>query len=202
MVNMCSGDARIAILREAVVTAVVGTMFLVTLIPIRSKWFTMRPMAYTMFRQMVFSEFIYRWIDKDGKEQEMGVAEWQWEHVRQFRISMFLQTAMWGILLDMELVAAVLMVKSSLTLDEVVAYNNIITSLVVALQIVVSITALIYSYRVSKRIGTAWTRENDYTDYYSKLNNDSSSRINEANDLPSYLIDNGDARHHHTDHMA
>lgn len=189
---MCSGDARIAILREAVVTAVVGTMFLVTLIPIRSKRFTMRPMAYTMFRQMVFSEFIYRWIDKDGKEQEMGVAEWQWQHVRQFRISMFLQTTMWGILLDMELVAAVIMVKSSLTLDEVVAYNNIITSLVVALQIVVSIAALIYCYRVSKRIGAAWTRENDYTDYYSKLNNDS-NRIKE---------DNGDARHHHTVHMA
>lgn len=157
----------------------------------------MRPMAYTMYRQMIFSEFIYRWIDKDGKEQEMGVAEWQWAHVRQFRISMYCQTCMWGILLDLELVAAVIMVKSSLTLDQVVAYNNIITSLVVALQIVVSIAALIYCYRVSMRIGATWTRENDYADYYSKLHHDN----NEDNDSSSG-IGNYDTRHHYTDSMA
>lgn len=175
-------------------------MFLVTLIPVKCKykWFNMRPMAYTMYRQMIFSEFIYRWIDKDGKEQEMGVAEWQWAHVRQFRISMYCQTCMWGILLDLELVAAVIMVKSSLTLDQVVAYNNIITSLVVALQIVVSIAALIYCYRVSKRIGAAWTRENDYTDYYNKFHNDN----NEDNDSSSSGIGNYDTTHHYTDNMA
>ena len=199
---MCLGDARIAILREAVVTAVVGTMFLVTLIPIRRKWFTLRPMVYTMFRQMIYSEFVYRWIDKDGKEQEMAMAEWQWQHVRQFRISMYAQTAMTGLLLDMELVAAVIMVKSSLTLDEVVAYNNIVTSLVVALQIVVAIACLIYCYRVSRRIGAAWTRENDYTDYYCRMNNDN-NRINEESDSPlSSPIDNDNARHHYTDNMA
>lgn len=195
------GDARAALLRDSAVTGVVGIMFLLTLPPIRTKWLTVRPLTFIMARQM-FSEASYRWIDKDGNKHEMGIVDWQWEHIRFFRISMTLQTAAWGILLVLELVACVLMVESSLSIDNIVAYNNIITSVVVAVMVTVSILAGIYGHRVEKRIGSAWTKENDYTDYYENLNNSNQDRDGNESPSPLATTDNGDHKHHHTENMA
>lgn len=196
------GDARAALLRDSAVTGVVGVMFLVTLPPITTKWLTVRPLTFIMARQM-FSEAAYRWIDKDGNNCEMGVVDWQWEHIRFFRISMYSQTAAWGLLLVMELVACVLMVQSSLSIDHIVAYNNIITSVVVAVMVTVSILAGIYGHRVEKRVGAAWTKENDYTDYYQNLSNNNNQHYDDNESLSSpAAIDNDDQKHHHTENMA
>ncbi|KAI7883220.1 hypothetical protein K492DRAFT_159733 [Lichtheimia hyalospora FSU 10163] len=202
VVSLISGDARAALLRDSAVTGVVGLMFLLTLPPIKSKWLTVRPLTFIMARQM-FSEASYRWIDKDGNKCEMGVVDWQWEHIRYFRISMYAQTAAWGILLVMELVACVLMVESSLSIDNIVAYNNIITSVVVAVMVTLSILAGIYGHRVEKRVGTAWTKENDYTDYYENLSSNNNNNNQDVDgSLSSIKLDHGNRKHHHTENMA
>ncbi|KAI9318497.1 hypothetical protein BX666DRAFT_1831445, partial [Dichotomocladium elegans] len=134
VVSIVSGDARAALIRDSAAKGVIGCMFLITLLPIRTRWLTLKPLTYIMSVQML-SEALCTYTDKDGKVHSMNVCEWQWEHIRYFRISMYGQTAAWGFLLVMELVSVVLMVKSTLTVDEIVIYNNILTSVITSTMI-------------------------------------------------------------------
>lgn len=161
-----SGNARIALLRDGAVTAVVGVMFLVTLPPIQTRWFINRPLTYIMACQMYSELSGYRWIDKDGTKREMKVMDWMWQHITFFRYNMYAQTAAWGVLLVLEFVAVVLMVESTLSIDDIVKYNNIITSVVVAVMVTFSIACGTLNRRYEIKIGKAWAAENDYTDKY------------------------------------
>ncbi|KAI8140400.1 hypothetical protein BJV82DRAFT_520434 [Fennellomyces sp. T-0311] len=176
VVSIVSGDERAALIRDSAVAAVIGGMFLVTLLPIHTKWLTIRPLNYIMAQQMM-AAVKYKWTDKDGNRQEQNVMVWQWDHIRYFRISMYLQTAAWGVLLILELMACILMVQSDMTVDEVVMYNNILTSTVVAVMVSASIAAGIYGHMLEKRIGKRWTEENDFTEKYASRQQNGAGQI-------------------------
>ena len=161
------GDERAALIRDSAVAAVIGGMFLVTLLPIRTKWLTILPLNYIMAQQMM-AAVNFKWTDKDGNRQEQNGVEWQWEQLRYFRISMYMQTAAWGILLILELMACILMVESSMSVDDVVMYNNILTSVVVSVMVAISIAARIYGHVLMKRVGKIWAEENDFTEKYER----------------------------------
>ncbi|KAI9488994.1 hypothetical protein BDB00DRAFT_771520 [Zychaea mexicana] len=179
VVSIVSGDARAALIRDSAVSAVIGLMFLLSLIPIHTKWLDIRPLTYIMGLQMT-TKLKFQWTDRDGNKQEQPVLEWQWEHIRYFRISMYTQSAIWGIVLILELMACVLMVEASdLSVDDIVMYNNILTSVVVGIMITASILAGMYGNKFIKRIGTAWTAENDFTEKFEQQQQDQINRDEE-----------------------
>lgn len=116
--------------------------------------------------QSMFSEAEYVWIDLEGNVRRQNVVEFQWDVVRYFRISMYTQTAAWGIILIAELVASVVMIKSDMKTSRIVDVNNIISNAVIGVMVPLSILAAIYGRRAEKRIGDKWAKENDFTAKY------------------------------------
>ncbi|KAI9278759.1 hypothetical protein BDA99DRAFT_429164 [Phascolomyces articulosus] len=166
VISIVSGDERAALVRDSAVGAVVGFFFLLSLIPLNTKWLVIRPLTFIMGQQM-FSEVYYRWTDRDGNPQQQNILAWQWEHIRYFRWSMRIQSALWSFVLFMQLVACVLFVEvTDMSVDDIVKYNNIITSVYTPVMITISISAGIYGVRFEKRIGKAWVEENDFTDKF------------------------------------
>ncbi|KAI8140398.1 hypothetical protein BJV82DRAFT_671829 [Fennellomyces sp. T-0311] len=166
VVSVISGDERAALIRDSAVAAIIGGLFLLTLIPLRTKFLDNRPLTFKLAQGML-TNIKYSWIDRDGNPQEQDIMLWQWEHIRFFRISQYAQTAAWGFILIMELVACVLMVEvSDLSVDQIVMYNNIINACAISVMVTVSIVLGYYGGRLEQKIGKEWTAENDFSDEY------------------------------------
>ena len=119
--------------------------------------------------QQMLSQVNYQWIDQDGNPQQQNIIAWQWEHIRYFRWSMRIQSALWSFVLIMQLVACVLFVEvTDMSVDDIVKYNNIITSAYTPIMITISIAAGVYGYRIEKRVGKLWVEENDFTDKFKE----------------------------------
>ncbi|GAN02395.1 conserved hypothetical protein [Mucor ambiguus] len=162
VLSAISGDARLTLLRDSTITAVVGVLFLVTLIPIRTKWFTVRPIVFLFTQQLMAEQPPVEWKDKEGNDRSMKRSEWIWHNSAFYRKFSYVICGAWGILLLAEFAAKVIMIKSTLTLDQVVLYSNIMVVV-----IVVSMTAatLVFSSYLGKRImkdGEAWAKENTF----------------------------------------
>ncbi|KAI8640015.1 hypothetical protein BD408DRAFT_420503 [Parasitella parasitica] len=56
ILSAISGDARLTLLRDSTVTAVVSVLFLLTLIPLRTKWFIIRPVIFLFTKQMLIDQ--------------------------------------------------------------------------------------------------------------------------------------------------
>ncbi|KAI9278757.1 hypothetical protein BDA99DRAFT_493075 [Phascolomyces articulosus] len=167
IVSIVSGDERAALIRDSSVGAIVGCMFMVTLIPIRNRYVELRPLTFIMAEQM-YANVKYQWTDSEGNLQEQNITRWQWDHVRYFRINMYTQSACWGILLILQLVICALMVWNGVSTDEVVLYNNIISLTVTCSMITASIIAGIYGIKQEKKVGKKWTEENDFTGKFKR----------------------------------
>ncbi|KAI9499149.1 hypothetical protein BDB00DRAFT_924424 [Zychaea mexicana] len=168
IISIVNGDARAALIRDSAVGAVIGGMFSVTLIPLRTKWLDIRPLTFIIADQM-FSSVKYRWTDRDGNPQEHSIVYRQWEIIRFFRLSMYGQSAAWGFCLIMELVACVLMVEvSDLSTDDIVKYNNIIDGVVIGCYVIGSIYISHVGRKIVMRVGKKWTEENDFTDKFER----------------------------------
>ncbi|KAI8143762.1 hypothetical protein BJV82DRAFT_609343 [Fennellomyces sp. T-0311] len=171
VVSVITGDARVMLLRDGAVTAVMGFLFLVTLIPLQTRWFSLRPMVFLVGRQL-FRPSKYRWIDCQGNRQEMLVSEWQWQQLVFFRRAMYGLTAAWGLLLILEFVTTLIMAyASSLTVDQIIVYNNIINGVVIGVMILVTFLCLVLTRRDEIRVGRAWAQEHDYTDKWTDERN-------------------------------
>ncbi|KAI9499150.1 hypothetical protein BDB00DRAFT_753729 [Zychaea mexicana] len=195
VVSIVSGDARAALVRDAAVGAIIGGFFLVTLIPINTKWLVLRPLIYIISAEML-GGIKYEWTDRDGVSQEQSMMEWQWEHIRFYRINARLQTAGWGLLLILKLVACVCMVElTDLSADDIVKYDNIATAVVVVLMVTASIIAGYYGGKVEKKIGQQWTQENDFTDKF-----EGQQQQQQQQQYPHHQEDGNDERH--VNHMV
>ncbi|KAI8146802.1 hypothetical protein BJV82DRAFT_665755 [Fennellomyces sp. T-0311] len=162
-----SGDERAALIRDSAVAAIIGGLFLLTLIPLRTKFLDNRPLAFKLAQGML-TNIRYSWIDRDGNPQEQDVMLW---------------TA-WGFILIMELVACVLMVKvSDLSVDQIVMYSNVINACVISVTVTVSIVVGYYGGRLEQKIGKEWTAVNDFSREYDSeeagLQRSYSTRMND-----------------------
>ena len=159
-------------IRDSAVGAVIGCFFLITLIPINTKWLVLRPLTYIMGEQML-AGMQYEWTDHDGTRRQQNILEWQFERIRFFRWSMRLQTLAWGVLLVLELVACVLFVeKTDMSTDDIVKYNNIINGVVISFMTIISIVAGSYGRKLAMEVGKEWTKENDFTDKFERQRNE------------------------------
>ncbi|KAI7852688.1 hypothetical protein BDC45DRAFT_537245 [Circinella umbellata] len=194
-VSIASGDERAALIRDSAVAAVVGFFFLLSLIPLTTQWLVIRPLTFIMGQQM-FSHVNYQWIDREGIPQQQNIMAWQWEHIRYFRWSMRIQSALWSFVLIMQLVACVLFVEATdMSVDDIVKYNNIITSAYTPIIITISVVAAIYGRKFEKRIGKLWIEENDFTDKFKhqqEQDDEGSEETQQVDGQQQYKIQNNE----------
>lgn len=142
-------------------------MFFVTLIPLRTKWFTIRPLVFLISQQMMAETEPITWTDIEGEEHSKGRMEFIWAECRIFRKYCYILSFLWGAILLSEFIAKVIMIQSSLSVDQVVLYGNIIVIVVV---VGMTIGTSIGTRFVKKRtivIMTEWRKQNDFTEKYA-----------------------------------
>ncbi|CAO0790787.1 unnamed protein product [Mucor circinelloides] len=162
VLSAISGDARLTLLRDSTVTAVVSVLFLLTLIPISTKWFTVRPIVFLFTQQLMIEQPPVEWKDQEGNDKSMQRSEWIWHNSAFYRKFCYVICGAWGVLLMAEFVAKVIMIKSTLTIDQIVLYSNI---MVIVIVVCMTTATVIFSSYLGKRImkdGEVWARENTF----------------------------------------
>ncbi|KAL9555593.1 hypothetical protein PS6_002763 [Mucor atramentarius] len=168
VLSIISGDVRLTLLRDSTVTAVISSMFFFTLIPLKTRWFIIRPMIFLFSQQMMAEQPPVEWVDKQGKHHSMEKMEFLWQNVPFYRRYCYILNALWGFVLLGEFLAKVIMIESSLDVDHIILYGNIIL-----LSVMLSMTTgtLIASRFVRKRCVAdckVWHKENNYADRLPK----------------------------------
>lgn len=149
-------------LRDSTVTAVVSVLFLITLIPLRTRWFTVRPIIFLFTQQIYVDQPPIEWKDKEGNNQSVNRSEWIWQNSAFYRKFCYIICGAWGILLMAEFVAKVIMIKSSLTIDQIILYSNIIVIAVVVSMTTVTVGLSGYIGRRITKDNEAWAKENTF----------------------------------------
>ncbi|KAI8096777.1 uncharacterized protein BX664DRAFT_291894 [Halteromyces radiatus] len=166
ILSLISGDARLALLRDSTVTCVIASVFLITLVPLNTRWIVVRPLTYLLGQSMISELPPIRWTDKDGMKQEQPLFEFLWSHVLVFRIHNYVLTSLWGICLMGEFIAKLLMIRSSMSVDDIVWVSTVIVIVVVVVLSVISTIGSGIIRRRAQRIVPEWRKQNDFTDLY------------------------------------
>ncbi|KAI8329907.1 hypothetical protein BD560DRAFT_416589 [Blakeslea trispora] len=149
VLSIISGDARLALLRDSTTTAVISLMFFITMIPLSTKWFTIRPLIFLITQSFLAAYPKAEWTDEHGQFHSMEVSEALWQYAPPYRKFCYVVNGLWAIFLMLEFVAKVVMIQSSLTVDQVVLYGNIMVIVVV---IGMSLFTFLYSKRLRRDI--------------------------------------------------
>jgi hypothetical protein len=139
-------------------------MFFVTLIPLKTKWFTVRPMIFLFSQQMMSEQPPVEWVDKHGDHHSMERMEWLFQNVSYYRRYCYILGAIWGTILLGEFVAKIIMIESSLDVDHIILYGNII---LICIMVSMTTGTLIASHFVRKRCfadSKLWHQENNFAD--------------------------------------
>ncbi|KAI9307254.1 hypothetical protein BJ944DRAFT_158403 [Cunninghamella echinulata] len=166
ILSVISGDARLALLRDSTVTAVIAAAFLITLIPITTKWFTLRPLTYLIGLQFLSELPPLTWVDKNGEKQEQHILEFLWDKSRDFRMQSRIQTTSWGVTLLGEFIATLIMIESSLSVDNIVWISKVIVIVMIIYNVILAtVLHYVYQKRLSRCVAE-WLKENDYSEAY------------------------------------
>ncbi|CAO0792534.1 unnamed protein product [Mucor circinelloides] len=168
VLSIISGNVRLTLLRDSTVTAVISLMFFFTLIPLKTRWFTIRPMIFLFSQQMMSEQPPVEWVDKQGKHCSMEQMEFLWQNVPFYRRYCYILNVLWGLALLGEFLAKVIMIESSLDVDHIILYGNII---MLSVMLSMTIGTLIASRFVRKRCvadSKLWHKENNYADRLPK----------------------------------
>ncbi|KAI8877334.1 hypothetical protein K501DRAFT_198446 [Backusella circina FSU 941] len=164
VVSLITGDARVAVLRESIITGVIGVVFLFTMIPFSIGKFTNRPVLFLILREF-YSEYPpISWIDRDGNRQEQESVKWLFDHHKPFKTYIYVNTTFNGVVLLCECaVRLILVLATSLSIDDIVKYGTIMIAIASSLLAVVS---TIHYTMISKGIANFyhdWMDENDFS---------------------------------------
>lgn len=121
---LATGDPRLVLLRDSSITCVTGVCFLLTLIPIRTKRINIVPLSYLVFIQLFSGGDRIEWTDEQGMEYSVTKPDWMFAYVPWVRLYAYVSTGTWGFILVGEFIAKVIMIKSTLTIDQVVSWQN------------------------------------------------------------------------------
>ncbi|KAI8335053.1 hypothetical protein BC941DRAFT_355688 [Chlamydoabsidia padenii] len=184
ILSIISGDVRLALLRDSTVTCVIACAFLITLIPIKTKWFDLRPLTYIIAQSFVSELPPVRWVDKDGQDQEQPLLEFLWHHVQLFRLHNYVMTFLWGFFLMAEFITKLLMIKSTMSVDNIVWISNVIVIAVVCLLSTISSIGSTIVQKRAKKYTIEWRKENDYAEMYkSNQVNDPTAGLDQQNSI-------------------
>ncbi|KAI8575191.1 hypothetical protein K450DRAFT_262960 [Umbelopsis ramanniana AG] len=125
VISVIDGNPRVLLLRESIVTCATGVLFLMSMIPFHYKKWTNKPLIYGVTKQMMSLlppvKYVYQ-----GEVIEESRLEFCWKWSPVFKRGMLTMNAAWGVILILEFVAKLAMYFSSLTVDQMVMYGNII----------------------------------------------------------------------------
>lgn len=152
-----------ALLRDSAVTAIISSIFLLSLIPLKTRWFQIRPLIFVIGRQMLEGAPPHTWTDIEGEKHESDQMDFIWELSSMFRKYCYIMSGLWGIILMGEFIAKVIMIKSSLTVDQIVLYGNIIVAVVVVLMTVGSTITSTFMQKKIVILMAEWKSANDFT---------------------------------------
>lgn len=152
------------LLRDSATSAVMSVMFFFTLIPIRTSWFYNRPLIFLINQQMMQEAPPMEWTDIEGTQHSMPRMDWCWDYVSVYKRFCYILNALWGVVLLGEFIAKVVMIElTSLTVDQIVLYGNII---VIVVMVSMTVGTIIVSHRVRKLTAAyieTWLKQNDYS---------------------------------------
>lgn len=152
-------------MRDSATTAVISLLFFITLIPIRTKWFHVRPLVFLVSQQMALGMPPVEWIDAQGEKHSVPRMDWSWDVSYEYRRFCYVLTATWSFVLMGEFVAKVVMIEATtLSVDQIILYGNIIIAVVT---VTMTLSTLYFSARLQKSMvakAKIWMQENDYSD--------------------------------------
>ncbi|KAG1056730.1 hypothetical protein G6F43_001400 [Rhizopus delemar] len=155
-------DIRISLLRDSITTATIGVVLFITLIPLKTRWFTIRPMLFTIIQEAFSKTAPFTWTDQEGLQHSVPVTDFKWDHISAFRKFCYVITFAWGVLLIGEFVAKVIMIGSILDVDQIVLYGNIIVIVIVIFMTSVTAVGFYFIQKRSMAFVSKWKNSNDY----------------------------------------
>jgi hypothetical protein len=149
--SVIDANPRILMLKDSIVSSATGLIFLCSLIPISIGKYQLRPITYGISAEMMSASPKIHYI-KNGEAIEQTPTQFSWEHIQGFRNGMRLLTAMWGTVLMLEFIARLIMYFSTLTIDQLVLYSNVVLGCLLGLM---GAFTLVYSQFLRRRTAKA-----------------------------------------------
>ncbi|KAI8367289.1 hypothetical protein BD560DRAFT_454940 [Blakeslea trispora] len=163
VLSVVNDDARFSLFRESISTAIIGLVFLITLIPIKTRWFRFRPFFFSIYQQMLVDQPAVEWTDISGEKKSLANEEWLWTYYRSYRRYCYIASAIWGVTMTAEFVAKVIMIQSSLTIDQIIMIGNIAFNLVIVILLILTAVSMYYMTKRGSAEMKQWLLKNDYS---------------------------------------
>ncbi|KAG2171543.1 hypothetical protein INT43_008269 [Umbelopsis isabellina] len=145
-ISVIDANPRVLLLRESCTTAAMGLFFFLSLIPIKIGKWQLKPLSYSVSYQMAAAAPSVRFM-RNGEMVEMKRPEFNWQYIKVFRKIMRINTVLWGIALLSEFTGKLIMYFSSLTIDQMVLYGNIVLG---SVMVTTTIISVVLSMRMRK----------------------------------------------------
>ncbi|KAG2171607.1 hypothetical protein INT43_008333 [Umbelopsis isabellina] len=149
-VSVIDSNPRILLFKDSITTGSLGTIFLSSLIPIKIWRWQIKPMTYSIASQMLATQPNVQYL-KNGEMIDQAFPEFIWENSPIFRKCQRILTAGWGVALLMELVAKLIMYFSTLTVDQIFIYGNVIAGVLLGSM---GLVTTVFSHFIRK-----WTKQ-------------------------------------------
>jgi len=174
VIAIVTGDPRILVFEKSIVTAVMGVIFGVSLIPIRLKprkkgcgpclnGFKLKPLMFYLFKQVLPLGTVQVGEDIVESQDISNKYDWLYKEIRTFRSVVFFVTLLWSIGFMIEFIGRLAMVLSPLSLDDVVLYSNVFFAVVIVLLIIVTALYILQLRKPLLAETEKWMFEHKYT---------------------------------------
>lgn len=161
-----TGDERATLLRESSITLLIAVLFMLTLIPLRTRWLNIYPITWSVIKRAYYDTVMpYHWRNEHGDRHEMPFSDFLWSYIPKARTYNYMLTAAYSVALTADFVARVIMIEATdMPVDQVVLYGNVILGVLIGVVAIATIWAL-YLIQASC---VKWAQANDYTEQYNK----------------------------------
>ncbi|KAI9489908.1 hypothetical protein BDB00DRAFT_840595 [Zychaea mexicana] len=157
------GDARVALLRDSFVTAVIGLMFFLTLIPLSTRWFTIFPMTHLVGRQLFAALPMQQWTDEEGTKRELTIPSFMWQEMHDYRKYSYLLTFLWGFGLLVEFGSRAAMIYTGVDVDKIVGIGTAVSASINSVLGAISAASYFVLRRRFNQFDKRWRELNDFT---------------------------------------
>lgn len=153
-------------LRDSAITMLIAVLFMLTLIPLRTRWLNIYPITWTVFKRAYYDTVTpYHWRSENGDRHEMPFSDFIWLYIPKARTYNYMLTAAYSIALTAEFIARVIMIEGTdMSVDRIALYGNVILGVLIAVVAILTVWACI----LIQALCVKWAQVNDYTEHYNK----------------------------------
>ncbi|KAI7853617.1 hypothetical protein BDC45DRAFT_510700 [Circinella umbellata] len=156
------GDPKIILLQGSFVTAVIGLMFFLTLVPLSTPWFTIYPMTHLVGSQILATLPNQEWTDHEGEHHEMSTPDFMWQEVPSYRTLSYGLTILWGLGLLTIFAAKAGMIYTDVPVDQIVGISKAVSASVNGVLGGITIIMYFIFRRKFRLFDIQWREENDF----------------------------------------